>query len=256
MHDLEKIKIEFENIDLAINDCKDIIVVVHNQYNYIKKCLESVFENTSNFNVYIWDNASDKKTENYLKKISKNKKNIFLHRSEKNLGFIIPNNKMVKKCSSDFIILLNSDTQVLRNWDNVLIGFLKRNKDVSLVGYEGGLLNKDGKGVDVCSGYNADYICGYCMCFSKKTYDQFGLFDEKNIKFAYCEDSDFSLRLRDKNKKIYACYSKDMVLHFGGKTSSNVVDKKLSKKIKNNMNYLKNKWSKFLEKEENKSSFT
>ena len=202
MYDLEKIKTEFENIDLAINDCKDILIVVHNQYNYVKKCLKSIFENTNNFNLYIWDNASDKKTKKYLKKISKNKDNVFLHRSEENLGFIIPNNRMVEKCSSDFIVLLNSDTEVLKNWDSVLIGFLKKNKDVFLVGYEGGLLNKKGRGVDTCSGYDADYICGYCMCFSKETYGEFGLFDEENLEFAYCEDSDFSLRLRNEGKKM------------------------------------------------------
>ena len=130
--------------------------------------------------------------------------------------------------------------------DSVLIGFLKKNKDVFLVGYEGGLLNKKGRGVDTCSGYDADYICGYCMCFSKETYGEFGLFDEENLEFAYCEDSDFSLRLRNEGKKIYACYAKDMVFHFGGKTSNAVANEKLSKKIENNMGYLQKRWRKFL----------
>lgn len=246
MHDLEKIKIEFDNIDLAKDLKKDILIVVHNQYEYIKNCLESIFENTENFNLHIWDNSSDKKTKNYLQKVSNKKENIFLYRSEKNLGFIIPNNKMAKKCTEDFIILLNSDTQVLKNWDKVLIGFLVKNKDVFLVGCEGGLLNKKGKGVAVASGYDIDYVCGYCMCFAKKTYENFGLFDEKNLKFAYCEDSDFSLRLREKNKKIYACYSKDLVFHFGGKTSNNIIDNKISANIDNNMKYLQKRWHNFL----------
>ena len=250
MDDLEKVKEEFDNIDLANNVQKDILIVVHNQFDYVKNCLKSIFENTKSFNLHIWDNASNKKTKDYLNKIYQKKENVFLYRSEENLGFIVPNNRMAQGCNSEYIILLNSDTQVLNHWDKVLIGFLKKNKDVYLVGYEGGILNAKGKGVDVCSGYSADYICGYCMCFSKKTYEEFGLFDDKNLRFAYCEDSDFSLRIKDKNKKIYACYAKDLVFHFGGKTSNSVINEKMAKVIEANMEHMQKKWANYLKEKE------
>lgn len=223
---------------------KDILIVVHSQYEYISKCINSIFKNTKNFNIHIWNNASDKRTTEYLSKISK-QKNIRLYSSKQNLGFIVPNNEMIKNAKCPYIILLNSDVEVLPDWDNVLIGWLKKNPNVFQTGYTGGYLSKQGRGIRFGKGANVDYICGFCFCIAKSTYQKFGLFDDKNLKFAYCEDSDFSLRLRSKNKKIYACYS-NLVIHHENKTVRNVSRKiNMAKFIHNNQNYIKSKWSKY-----------
>jgi len=245
---LEKIKEELLLIDKANKIKKDILIVVHNQYDFVKNCIESIYKNTKNFNLFIWNNNSDKQTSEYLEKISNKKDNIKLYKSISNLGFIVPNNTMIKETTSDYIILLNSDTEVRKNWDKVLIGFLKKNKDVALVGFDGGMLDETGLGTEKNHGYDVDYICGYCMCLPRKTYLDFGLFDEKNINFAYCEDSDFSLRIREKNKKIYACYSTDLVVHYGARTSLDVISKddNFSKIIHENLKYLQRRWSKYL----------
>lgn len=244
---LEKIKEELLLADLAKNIQKDILIVVHNEYEFIKNCIDSIYENTKKFNLYIWDNASDKKTKNFLKKISEKNKNVRLFESDQNLGFVIPNNRMASQANSPYLILLNSDTEVRPYWDNVLIGFLEKNKDVGVVGYEGGIIDSQGLGVETNNGYEIDYVCGFCMCFSKKIYDKFGLFDEQNIEFAYCEDSDFSFKLRENNKKIYACYSSDLVVHYRNRTSASVAQKiNITEKISKNMNYLQRRWSKYL----------
>ena len=242
---INKIKEELSYCDYSSNIQKDILIVVHNQYDYIKNCIESIFDNTKNFNIYIWNNNSDDKTGKYLEKISKKNKNIELINSSENIGFVISNNKLAEISKSPYIILLNSDTEVRKYWDEVLVGYLEKNKEVGAIGYQGGILNSDGLGVGVNYGYDIDYICGWCLCFSRKIYEQFGLFDE-NIKFAYCEDSDFSLKLISNNKKIYACYSKDLVFHYGNVTSNSVMKKNdFSKIIKNNLIYLKSKWGEF-----------
>lgn len=244
----EKIKEELLLIDLANDIKKDILLVVHNEYDYVKNCIKSIYKNTKNFNLFIWDNNSDKKTKEYLQKIKNKNQNIKLYRSEENIGFIIPNNKMINDTNSFYIILLNSDTEVRLYWDKVLIGFLEKNKDVAACGFEGGIVDRTGMGVSKNFGYEIDYVCGYCLCFNRKIYEQFGLFDE-NLKFAYCEDSDFSFRLREKNKKIYACYSSDLVHHYGSKTSLSVAQKiSLKEKINHNLNYLQLKWAKYLNK--------
>lgn len=244
---LEQIKKELMISDCAKNIHKDILIVVHNQYDYIKNCIDSIYKNTKKFNIYIWNNNSEKKTTSYLRKISKKYKNIKLYESEENLGFIIPNNLMIKDTKSPYIILLNSDTEVRPLWDKVLIGFLEENPDVAVTGFQGAKLNSEGKGVCTTHGYEADYICGYCMCISQKTYSKFGLFDDVNLKFAYCEDSDFCLRIKEENKKIYACYSCDLVVHYGNKTSLEVIkNQDFSDQIKENLNYIKSRWSSYL----------
>lgn len=245
--DLEKIKQELLCVDLAKGIEKDILIVVHNQYEYIRNCVYSIYKNTKNFNLFIWDNKSDDQTSNYLKSLSEKNKNIKLYRSEENVGFIIPNNTMIKDATSPYIILLNSDTEVKPMWDKVLIGFLKKDPEVAVVGFQGAKMNSQGLGESKHWGYDIDYVCGYCMCFSKKTYEQFGLFDDVNLKFAYCEDSDFCMRIREKNKKIYACYAADLVVHFGNKTSLEVIKHNdFSPIIRDNINYIQNRWSKYL----------
>jgi len=254
---LEKIKEELLLVDYTKGIKKDILIVVHDQFKYIKNCIDSIYKNTKKFNLYIWDNASKNETSSYLKKIAKENKNIKLYYSDENVGFIIPNNKMIQDTQNPYIILLNSDTMVDRYWDSVMIGFLEKNKDVAIVGYDGGILNHEGRGIEKGKGYEIDYVCGYCMCFSRDTYENFGLFDD-NLKFAYCEDADFALRVRSKNKKIYACYSSNLVHHFANKTTIQVLkENDFSKHVKNNMNYIKNKWSSFLSnKAEGKAKFT
>jgi len=53
----EKIKEELLLSDSSDGINKDILIVVHNQYDYVKNCIESIYKNTKNFNLFIWDNA-------------------------------------------------------------------------------------------------------------------------------------------------------------------------------------------------------
>lgn len=244
---IEKIRQEMRWSTDAEHCEKDILIVVHNQKEYVEKCIESIFLNTKNFNLFLWNNGSDIDTTNYLNSFSE-KDNVKIYNCKENIGFILPNNLMIKDCSSDWIILLNSDTEVYPNWDSVMIGTLINNPSVSQVGFSGGKLNKHGVGVSFNSGFNIDYVCGYCFCINKKTYNEFGLFDDYHIKFAYCEDSDYSLRIREAGKKIYACYSKELVKHYENKTTFEVLKKsnELLEQAKKNLKYIISRWSNWL----------
>lgn len=244
---LDKIKEELLISEYGVGIEKDILIVVHNQLSYLKKCISSIYKNTKKFNLHIWDNASDYDTKKYLKDLSNKKNNINLYESSENLGFIIPNNRMAEKTKSPYVILLNSDTVVFKYWADVLVGFLEKEKETKIIGYYGGILNKNFLGFKFLSGEEIDYVCGYCMCFSNETYKQFGLFDENNLEFAYGEDADFCLRVKEAGKKIYALYSKDLVFHFCNKTTSSVLIKNdFTPIIKKNYDFLAKKWEKYL----------
>ena len=172
--------------------------------------------------------------------------NIHLHREEENLGFIIPNNRLIEKTSSPYIILLNSDCRVYEGWDTAMIGWLHSYPNTAQVGYMGGHLNKDGKGVRFNCGKDIMYVGGYCFCIERETYDEFGLFDEENLQFAYCEDSDYSLRLQEAGRDIYALYVR-LVHHFENKTVLNVLAKRdLSAELANNSVYIQSRWGNLL----------
>lgn len=226
---------------------KDILVVVRDQLPYVKNCLESVFRNTEEFTLHLWDNASGDETKAYLEGVA-SRAEVTLHRSEENEGFIIPNNRMAEKCSSDWLILLNSDTEVLPHWSEVLVGTLKNNPEILETGFGGGVLDDSCEFSGKAHGFGADYISGYSICMSRNTAEKTGLFDEENLKFAYCEDSDLSLRIRETGGEVYACHSEEMVRHYGNRTSSAVAeeDPRLISCARDNLAYLKNRWIPFV----------
>ena len=232
---------------------KDIIMIVHNELDYVRLAIDSVISNTSNFNLYVWDNGSDPSVAEYLfdKMYSLEDnldKNMIVVRSIKNLGFVIPNNNLVKLGSGQYVILLNSDTQVYAGWDRHLIGFLQNNPDYLEVGYQGGILDETGLGIDASLGNDIDYICGWCACFARNTYNAFGLFDDK-FEFAYFEDADFSLRLKKDGHKIYALHLAT-AHHFGNKTIKTVQksgNEFVCQTFQKNHEYMKKKWSECLE---------
>ena len=102
---MNEIKYELICESQAIDTNKDILIIVHNQLEYTRQCIESIQANTKNYNLYIWDNNSNKETREYLETLDAT-----LCCSNKNTGFIFPNNALAKLTDSDYIILLNNDT--------------------------------------------------------------------------------------------------------------------------------------------------
>ena len=227
---------------------KDIIIVVHNQLSYIRECLESIRDNTSNYQIFIWDNGSDDDTKRYLEtEMLAAKGDITLIRSELNTGFILPNNELARMGDGEYIILLNSDTHVFSGWADVMLGCLQKNPDIAQVGYAGGLLSAEGRGDgDAQYGHDIDFVAGWCFCINRDLYDDFGLFNEKDLKFAYCEDSDFSLRLQEAGRQIYALNA-PLVYHYGNKTIEKVAEKRECPEITENHKYICERWKDYLE---------
>lgn len=223
----------------------DIIIIVHDQLDYIQRCIESIYKNTKDFNLFIWDNGSAEPTANYLREIA-TKNNVYLERSEENLGFIKPNNILAAKGSSPYLILLNSDTEVYSGWDTAMVGWLIGKPDYAQVGYLGGMLDETGLGGTADKGECIDYVCGWCVCMPRNIYNKFGLFDEKNLNFAYGEDADLSLRLVEAGYKIRALHL-EFIVHFGNATIRQVRRERDCKTtFEQNHDYIRQRWKDYL----------
>lgn len=223
----------------------DILIVIRDQYDYIKKCIESLMLYTTNFNLYLWDNGSESLTANFLAETSKGN-NVKLIRKEENHGFIIPNNRLVELGDSPYIILLNSDTEVRQGWSTALIGYLMVHPEIAEVGYYGCTIDAYGRGFPAWCGKNIDFIPGWCVCLRRETYEKLGLFDETNLNFAYGEDSDLSLRIKESGKDIYALHL-DLVVHFGNKTISQVQhERDVASTFSDNHAYIRRRWADYL----------
>ena len=191
---------------------KDILIVAHDQLPYLQRCVQSIRNNTSDYTLRVWDNGSSPETSSWISSQS----DIVRYRSEENLGFIVPNNRMCADCHSEHIILLNSDTEVMPWWDEAMIAMVQK-RGYSQVGYLGGRLDESGKGSAFAFGADIDYIPGWCFCMPMSVYRSHGLFDEDNLDFAYCEDSDLSLRITESGGKIYSLHL-GLVVHHENKT--------------------------------------
>jgi GT2 family glycosyltransferase len=251
----KNIKIEMDFAEEAEDAWKDILIVVHNQLEYLKTCIESVQKTTTKYKLWIWDNASDGETQRYIDDLRNSYDpdeddswDIEVVTGGENIGFIKPNNEMAERGRHPYIILLNSDCKVYEGWDRALLGWLQKHEDVAETGYIGGLMDEVGKGDNGDHGYDVDFIAGWCLCMRRSDFDEFGLFS-KQLKFAYCEDADLSLRIKEAGKKIYALHS-PLVHHYGNKTIKAVHDKgeiNVQASFDRNHQYLKKRWKDYLQ---------
>ena len=225
---------------------KDILIVVKDGLDFVKPCIESVFASTKNFVLHLWDNGSDTPTKKYLAEVAESNKNVRHYRVEENLGFIKPANRMAEQAQSPYLILLNSDTLVRPGWDRAMLGYLQEHASFAQVGYEGGLLQNDGWGLNTAYGEKIDYVMGWCVCMSREMYEKYGLFDEVNYTFAYFEDSDLSLRLQEAGYQIYALHL-DYVQHLKNGTVKQLLgETHVQKSLLQNWRYFKRHWRDYL----------
>lgn len=161
------------------------------------------------------DNASGDGSYEALLELSKNKKGIKVIKSEKNLGFGGGNNLGVKNSKGDFILFLNSDTEVLDKGFLKMTEFLNKNPKVGILGPK--LINFDGTDQPSAGNFyglsnllimllglekrrspkkieKVDWISGAAAMVRKKVFERIGRFDEKI--FIYAEDMELCFRAK------------------------------------------------------------
>lgn len=197
----------------------DIIIPIYNAYEMTKDCIESVLENTKHpYNLILINDCSpDIRIYNYLENLKlKGISNITVLHNEKNLGFVGTVNKGMS-LSENHVILLNSDTEVPKNWLNRIYNTYASNKAI-------GTITPFSNNATICSypnfcednnlpwGYDVektDYFfekfggdelydiptgVGFCMFISRECLDQVGLFDDVTFAKGYGEENDFCVR--------------------------------------------------------------
>ena len=129
------------NIDISI------IIVNWNTKEYILKCLRSITKSIKNFiyEIIIIDNAS---TDGSAEEIKYNFPNVKLIKNRVNRGLIKANNQGIESSKGNYILLLNSDTELKDNAIKVAYDYLKLNSKVGVV--SGCLIFPDGKHQSVC----------------------------------------------------------------------------------------------------------
>jgi GT2 family glycosyltransferase len=226
-----KQKISFIKHD---NPLVSIIIPVYNQWEYTYFCLKSILENTNGiaYEIIIADDVSTDETVNILDYVE----NIIVVRNQENKGFLLNCNNAATYVRGKYILFLNNDTNVQRDWLPHLVNLIEHDDTIGLVGSKlvyadgrlqeaGGIIWKDASGWNYGHfddpdkpEYNyvkeVDYISGAAIMIKNDLWREIGGFDERYAP-AYFEDADLAFEVRKKNYKV-VYQPKSVVVHFEG----------------------------------------
>lgn len=204
-----------------------IIIPIYNALSDVKNCLHSVIkcrDDTFNIKIILVNDCSNTDTSDWLKEFSNSHEYVTLVNNRCNLGYTKSINKGISVSNSEFVVLLNSDTEVTTNWISGLFQCITSDEKIGIVGPLSNaaswqsipfVKNKEQTDFIINSlPYNIsaniiakmlnqishkDYprfsiINGFCMMIRREVFNKIGLFDEINFPLGYGEENDFCIR--------------------------------------------------------------
>ncbi len=228
-----------------------IIIVSYNTKEFLKKCVDSIFEHGKSLKIEIIvvDNNS---TDGVVETIPGSKypvSNFKLILNKENVGFSKANNIGIRQASGKYILFLNPDTEIRKNTLQKMVDFMDTYTSAGVATCRvelpsGELDDASHRGFPtpwnsfahftgiskifsestIFNGYNLgfkdlnkiheiDSCAGAFMIARKKAGEEIGWWDEDY--FFYGEDLDFCFELKEKGWKIYFVPSVS-ILHYKG----------------------------------------
>jgi GT2 family glycosyltransferase len=234
-----------------------ILIISYNTRDLTLACVDSVYAETRSveFEVLLLDNAS---TDGSAEAVAERYPQVRLIRSLNNLGFARGNNLAAREARGEFLLLLNSDTVILRGAVDKVMAFAKTNPDAAIVGgrtfFADGSLNRTSchgrptpwsmlcMGVGLTSFFRCSYlfdpeslgswkrdtvrdvdaVTGCFFLIRRTLWEELGGFDERF--FMYGEETDLCLRAWKAGSRCVICPDATLI-HYGGKSERTRADK-------------------------------
>lgn len=202
----------------------DIIVPVYNGADVVVRCLNALQNNTDTpFRVQIVDDGSRDYTTLMLDKIVAEDDRFVMHRRAINRGYTKSINEAIKLTTSEWVVILNSDTVVSKGWLRKLHEAAERVPRAGLIGPLSNAAtwqsvpqakNADGswsqndfiepelieqvqaklEAASECTYPELPLLNGFCTLISRAVFDVCGYFDEEAFPLGYGEETDMCLR--------------------------------------------------------------
>ncbi len=209
-----------------------IVLVTHNQLEYTRRCLDSLWHRTDEpYELIVVDNGSTDGTVESLRDLP----DVKLIVNEANRGFPIAANQGIRAAAGAQIVLLNNDTIVTTGWLGRLLGALDDDPRIGLVGpcsnyvsgaqrvetsYES-LADLDGFAWDWGRSHDGqrspvNRLVGFCLLIRREVVDAIGFLDEQ-FEIGCFDDDDYCLRAIQKGFQVVIAWDA-FVHHFGGRT--------------------------------------
>ena len=210
-----------------------IIILNYNGKLFLKNCIDSINEHTpQEHEIIIIDNNSPDGSGDFFKQKYPDCKFIL---NKTNVGVPEGLNIGIKNSNGEFLVFLNNDLTVNKNWLNAFFSAYKKYgnalyqpkslkmKNLEQIDGVGNMINlfgfgfSRGKGEPDIGKYDKNieeisYASGTCMFLPKKIIDEIGVFDK--TLFAYHEEVDLGWRARLFGYKSYYV-PESLIHHFG-----------------------------------------
>ncbi|MBL8512474.1 MAG: glycosyltransferase, partial [Betaproteobacteria bacterium] len=240
-HGIADFKIESARLPIVL-PCSShpkwsIIVPVYGQHDMTYTCLKSIGETCANLEieVIVADDCSPEPVQQALPMVEGAR----VLRNPANMGFLRTCNHAVAEARGEYLVLLNNDTIVTKDWLTQLTAVFEKHPEAGLAGVKllfpdgtlqeaGGIVWRDGsawnygRGMDPRSpefNYwrDVDYCSGACIMLPMAVWRSLDGFDARYAP-AYYEDTDLAFRVRESGRRvIYQPHAE--VVHFEGQSS-------------------------------------
>lgn len=111
-----------------------ISIVTYNGEKYIKKCIESVLNQSyTNFEIIVIDNNSKDKTRDIVDELSQKYNSIKKIFNDKNLGFSGGHNIGIKNATGDYVLCLNQDALLDKNFLLVAVEAMEADSSIGSI---------------------------------------------------------------------------------------------------------------------------
>lgn len=255
------------NIKLWKSNKKDepptisIIILTKDNLPYLRACLSSIerFTNRDDVEVIIVSNCEEEATKDYL-----DRSGYMVYYNAEPFSFASYNNFGVKKASGKYLVFLNDDTLVTKDWLEAPIRIMKRDESIGVCGckvlnsnntlqHMGIALNQPGEFFvnHMFAGENPDIpqanenrfvkaVSGVCMFVKRYVFDLVGGFSEDYV-VGYFEDLDLCLRVEENSEYKVLYVSDSVIYHFGSITfnKENILQQSFHK----SHDVFRNKWT-------------
>ena len=249
-----------------------IIIPVYNNFQYTYNCISSILniDPVLPFEIIIADDLSTDKT----KIIEKYIQNVITIHNDKKYNFLINCNRASKIAKGKYILFLNNDTKVNKEWLYSLFNLIESDDKIGMVGskliYPNGMLQEAGGIVfsnGECTNFGkgnladlpefnyvkeVDYISGASIIIRKSIWDNIGGFDER-FSPAYYEDTDLAFEIRKNGYKVMY-QPKSIVIHFEGLSNGKSIKSGIKQYQTINKYKFIQKWKRELVNQEKKSN--
>jgi hypothetical protein len=216
-----------------------IIILNYNTKDLTIECINAIVEQykpeleKEQFEIVLVDNASSDDSLEAIKKLKIN--GLKLVESKENLGFSKGCNLGAKSSNGEYLLFLNSDTEIKDQGFIKMLDYLQKNENVGILG--GALKNENGTSQSSAGKFynlfnlflmllglerlgflrespkvikQVDWVSGACLMIKRKVFEKIGGFE--NELFMYGEDMELCYRAKRKGFATYF-YSELTLFH-------------------------------------------